>query len=257
MYFLIAIIATTLGSITGMGGGIIMKPILDYLNHYNIETIGILSSVTVLFMAIVSISRQLIKYRKFSPKAALFLSSSSILGGIFGERILNVLVLNLSHESVKLIQNFILSILLILIFLYVLNKKSLPSYKFRNALVFFIVGCLLGILASFLGIGGGPINVAILIFFFSFDTKEAAFYSLVTILFSQLSKITTVYLTKGFSGYDLKVLPFMVLGGILGGLIGSHLNNAFEENKIEIVFNCIVIFMFIVCMVNIVNVLVI
>lgn len=80
---------------------------------------------------------------------------------------------------------------------------------------------------------------------------------MVTILFSKLSKIATVYLTKDLSDYDLTVLPFMVVGGILGGLIGSHLNNAFEENKIEIVFNCIVVFMFIVCMVNIVNVLVI
>ena len=42
----------------------------------------------------------------------------------------------------------------------------------------------LGILSSFLGIGGGPINLVVLFFFFSMDTKTAAQNSLYTILFS-------------------------------------------------------------------------
>ena len=45
--------------------------------------------------------------------------------------------------------------------------------------------------------------------------------SLVTILFAQISKLTTVALTTGFSGFDLSIAPFMIVGAILGGFISE------------------------------------
>ncbi|MGB4608662.1 MAG: hypothetical protein GX243_05760 [Tissierellia bacterium] len=47
LYFLITLFATTLGSTSGMGGGVIIKPVLDAFGHYDIETISVLSSVSV------------------------------------------------------------------------------------------------------------------------------------------------------------------------------------------------------------------
>lgn len=47
----------------------------------------------------------------------------------------------------------------------------------RNQVLASIAGSVLGIFSSFLGIGGGPINLMILSFFFSMDTKTAAFNS--------------------------------------------------------------------------------
>lgn len=62
IYFLVAVMATTIGATAGIGGGIIIKPILDFMGGYNLETIGILSSFTVFSMAIVSIIKQ-IRYK--------------------------------------------------------------------------------------------------------------------------------------------------------------------------------------------------
>ena len=36
LYFLIAIGATTVGSLTGMGGGVIIKPLMDVMHHLSL-----------------------------------------------------------------------------------------------------------------------------------------------------------------------------------------------------------------------------
>ena len=60
LYFLIAIGATTVGSLTGMGGGVIIKPLMDVMQGFDVETIGVLSSITVFCMSVVSIGKQML-----------------------------------------------------------------------------------------------------------------------------------------------------------------------------------------------------
>ena len=47
IYFLLSLVATTIGSLTGMGGGVIIKPLMDVLGDYDVQTIGVVSSITV------------------------------------------------------------------------------------------------------------------------------------------------------------------------------------------------------------------
>ena len=56
-------------------------------------------------------------------------------------------------------------------------------------------------------------------------------------LFAQISKLTTVALTTGFSGFDLSIAPFMIVGAILGGFIGASLNKKCSEKTVEKAFN--------------------
>ncbi|MBS4955427.1 MAG: hypothetical protein KHZ99_00040 [Clostridium sp.] len=41
LYFSIAILAISIGATADIGGGVIIKPILDFLGGYNLETINI------------------------------------------------------------------------------------------------------------------------------------------------------------------------------------------------------------------------
>ena len=50
-------------------------------------------------------------------------------------------------------------------------------------------------MSSFLGIGGGPINLVVLFYFFSMETKTAAQNSLYIILFSQITSLLTTLIT--------------------------------------------------------------
>lgn len=246
IYFLTAICATTLGSLAGLGGGVIIKPILDALGDYNLSTVGILSSITVFSMAIVATIKQL----KSGFKAdfnIVILAIGSILGGGIGKKAFDIFLTLFENEKLgKGIQALILIALLSL----VLFKDYLPKYKIKNIFIVFLVGLFLGVIASFLGIGGGPINVAILVMLFAFPTKNAAISSVFIILLSQFSKLFLISIGSGFSAYDLQMLPFMVIGGILGGFIGAKVNHLLSNECIEKIFNISIVF---VILVNIFN----
>lgn len=220
IYFITAICATTLGSLAGLGGGVIIKPILDALGDYNLGTVGVLSSITVFSMAFIATIKQ------FKSGFKINLSIVTLAKGI---------------------QAIILTILLVL----VLQKNSLPKYKIINISVVFLVGLLLGGIASFLGIGGGPINVAILVTLFAFSTKNAAISSIFIILLSQFSKLFLIYIDSGFSNYNLQMLPVMVIGGTLGGFIGAKLNHYLSNEYIEKIFNISIVCIILINMFNI------
>ena len=238
IYFILALFATTVGSLTGMGGGVIIKPLMDVLHDFDVQTIGIASSITVFSMAIVSVLKQMKAKTEIPVKTAIPLGAGSVAGGFFGEKLLRLIVELLNANSiVTVVQNCVLAVLILCVFVYMKNKDKIKGRSLHGTVVSFAVGVFLGICSSFLGIGGGPINVALIIFLFSVGTKTATVCSLVTILFAQISKLTTVALTTGFSGFDLSIAPFMIVGAILGGFIGASLNKKCSEKTVEKAFN--------------------
>ncbi|MFI3162999.1 MAG: sulfite exporter TauE/SafE family protein [Bacillota bacterium] len=254
IYFAIAISATTVGALTGMGGGVIIKPVLDMIGGYDVATIGILSCVTVFAMSVSSIVRKVMQKSKFPVKLALYLSVGSMLGGLLGQNLLDHAIEAMgSGVKVTILQNVLLAILILGVFIYMLKKENVPDYDLEGMIPSVLCGVFLGTVSSFLGIGGGPINVAILIFLFPVDTKDATICSIITIFFAQISKILTVAFTTGFAIYDLSMLPAMVIGGVVGGLIGASLNKKVSIQKVELWFNIVQIVVLLISVYNIVS----
>ena len=98
-------------------------------------------------------------------------------------------------------------------------------------------GCVLGMTASFLGIGGGPINVSVLVLLLGMNVKEAAVNSLFVILLSQFSKVMWCMFDEGFAQYELGMLNVMIPGAFLGGLLGVQINKNIMGSQITRVFN--------------------
>lgn len=254
LYFLIALASTTVGSLTGMGGGVIIKPVLDVLKGFDVQTIGVLSSITVFSMSVVSIGKQMLAKTKIPFNTAIPLALGSVAGGLLGEQLLQGIVSALRADSaVTVVQNVVLSLLILAVFLYMKNKSHIKGKELRGAAVSLLVGVFLGVCSSFLGIGGGPINVALIIYLFSYDTKTATVCSLVTILFAQLSKLGTVALTTGFAVYDFTMAPAMVAGAILGGFIGASLNKKCREETVEKAFNVVQLLVLAIAVFNIIR----
>lgn len=233
--FAIAILSTTIGAITGIGGGVIIKPVLDLIGIFDVSTISVLSSFTVLSMAIVSVYKQ-IKSKFFKINFRLILiGGASVLGGTIGQRLLDLSILHVNNPSIiKITQNVMMIILLVMVYLY--RDKSL-NVRFNTNITYFIVGIFLGVISSFLGIGGGPINVAVFTILFGLSAKEAAFNSIITILFSNISKLVTVFIHTGFGIYDLSGLPFMIIGAVLGGIIGSSISKNMNDKSVKYMFS--------------------
>lgn len=253
LYFIITFLACTAGAVTGMGGGILIKPILDLLGQHDVATIGVLSSISVFTMCLISASKMCFNKTKVKIKICFLFSLAlgSTAGGTQGKIIFEQAVSNLNSSYITIIQNIIIAALLVAIFVFMIKKDTLKTFKFVTNPVAIITGFILGITSSFLGIGGGPINVAVIIIMFSFDTKTSALASIVAIFFSQLSKIVTIMLGEGFAPYDLSVLPFMLAGAVLGGIIGSQISAKLSNKQTDKFFNIVVVLVFAVCISNI------
>lgn len=91
----------------------------------------------------------------------------AILGGIIGKAMFQYVRNHFENENVLgFVQAIFLVGITIGVFIYVLKKNSMKSYHIDSTLLCIVIGTVLGIISSFLGIGGGTSNVAML--FFSF-----------------------------------------------------------------------------------------
>lgn len=130
---------------------------------------------------------------------------------------------------VQHIQNFLLMSLPLFVLIYMNKRKDSLQFHLKSTTLRVVVGVSLGLISTFVGIGGGPINMVALTLFFSLDTKSATVNSLVLILFSQLSKLLNVFLVQGFAAYDLSMLIHMIPAGMIGGISRSTLNKKIER----------------------------
>jgi len=234
LYFLIAILATTSGAIAGISGGIVIRPLLDVLDHFDVQTISVLSSLTILSMSLVAAGKQIHQKATIKFKIVIPLAIGSALGGIIGQQLLAHVIGALEVDRiVTVIQNSILLLIAITVFLYIKNRDKIKGHSITNPAAIVISGLSLGIIAAFLGIGGGPLNVAILVFLFSLDIKTATVGSIVIILFSQTANAIVFASTIGFGGFDLRMLPPMIAGATIGGFIGAGLNKKLSEKTVE------------------------
>ncbi len=254
IYFIITLFATTICSMTGMGGGVIIKPIMDVVGDFSVHTIGVIASITVFSMAFVSIIKQIKFKTKIPFDIAIALSIGSVIGGISGERIFSFVVdLLKADEIVKIVQNIVLTVLIVWVFIYMNNKNKFKSREFKGVIPAVITGLFLGICSAFLGIGGGPINVSVITFLFSLPIKTATICSLMTILFSQFSKLTTVFFTKGFADLDFTVVIFMVTAAIIGGYLGAYFNKKLPDKTVSKAFNFVLIIVLSLTLFNIIT----
>lgn len=251
LYALLALLATTIGALTGMGGGIIIKPMLDITGQFDAPTINMLSSVTVLAMAIVSVVKQIRNGAKMRYSTALPLAVGTVAGGWLGGTAIQAMIQGSTGNLSFVVQNAVLALLIVCAFFYMQKKQSLPSFQLAGMMPSALVGLLLGSISAFLGIGGGPINVALIMLLFSYSAKQAALSSLVIILFSQITKVGGILLAGNLAQYDAAVLLPMVVGAIAGGLAGSQLQAHLSDKLVERTFNAVQVGIFGICVANI------
>lgn len=234
-YILVVLSATVLGASVGLGGGVIIKPFFDLIGLHDTATIGVYSSMAVFTMSVVSIYKQFKNKAKFELSIVLPLAFGSIFGGVSGD-VLFGYVHQMLNEMTKVVQNGMLAIVLTVILIYTLKKNRVKTLKLTSPVVVLLIGFLLGNISVFLGIGGGPLNLAVLSFFFSFTSKESVVLSITIIFFSQLSKLGSVFLKNQFLIYDLSPVPFILITAIAGGMIGSTLNKKLNNLQIDMLY---------------------
>ena len=246
IFFGVCFLASIIGAICGIGGGVIIKPVLDAFGAMSVASISFLSGCTVLSMTTYSVLRNRKAGNSSLDTTVGFpLAIGAAVGGVIGKNLFaSVSDRFADKNTVGAVQAASLLLVTVGTLLYTINKSRIPTLKVTNRILCALIGCALGIMSSFLGIGGGPINLVVLFFFFSMPTKTAAENSLYIIFFSQLTNLLVTIGTGRVPEFSLWVLVLMVCGGILGGMYGRKINSRIGEKTVDKLFTglmCVII----------------
>jgi len=251
VYFFIFLTSCILGAIVGLGGGVIIRPILDAIGHHGVDDIGFLTSCAVLIMALVSTMKKVQDGTKIDFAKAALICLGSLIGGTLGDQLLRVPAAVFGETNLQIIQT--LSTIFFLVLAIYFTEKSNLRYEIYNKFLYLCLGIFLGTIAVFLGIGGGPINVPVFMILFSLPVKQATAYSIVVIFFSHLSRLITMGITGdavGYGMFDLGFLPFIIPAAVIGGVIGAIISRRLTDVAVRKTFT---VTMFVLIAINIFN----
>ncbi|MBQ8617721.1 MAG: sulfite exporter TauE/SafE family protein [Clostridia bacterium] len=248
--FFVCLCASTIGGICGIGGGIVIKPLLDATGLMSISTVSFLSGLTVLAMSLVSVYKNR-RTKELDAARSIPLGVGAAIGGVMGKRIFDMLKASLGADQLLgTIQALVLGVLVLATLIYQQNRTRIPTKNVASRPLSVLIGLLLGLFSSFLGIGGGPMNLAVLFYFFSMGTKAAAVNSLLIVLISQSVSVMMTLLGKGVPAFELPVLLAMVSAGILGGLISARLHKKLSAKATDKLFCALLVVILAICVFN-------
>lgn len=238
IFFLISLAATTMGAVSGIGGGVIIKPVLDAFGLLSVSTISFLSGCTVLSMSIVSLLKSRGSGVKLEVRKSTFLAIGAAVGGVLGKYLFDLMKGHFSGDAVVgATQSALLIAMTVFVFFYVRRKENIRTKHIENSIVCLLIGLGLGMLSAFLGIGGGPINIAVLSYLFSMDAKTSARNSIYIILFSQITSLIRTFAAGAVPEFDPIMLALMIFGGVAGGFIGSAVSRKLTNKGVDKLFS--------------------
>ena len=88
VFFLVSLLASAVGAVCGIGGGVIIKPVLDLLHLESVQAVSFLSGCTVLSMSCYSVGRAMLAGEKrVSLAAGTPLAVGAAAGGLLGSQV--------------------------------------------------------------------------------------------------------------------------------------------------------------------------
>jgi len=238
VYFLVSLCASIVGAVCGVGGGVIIKPVLDLLHMETAAAVSFLSGCTVLSMSSYSVGRAMLAGERRVPlSTGTPLAVGAAAGGLLGSRLFTaVKSMSARPEAVGAVQAGCLAAVTLGALVYTLCRTRVRTRRVESVTACAGIGLALGLTSSFLGIGGGPVNLAALYYFFSMDAKTAAASSLYIIFFSQLANLAATLAAGTVPEFRPAVLLLMIAGGIGGGMLGRRLNKRMDNRAVEKLF---------------------
>ncbi len=240
--FGVSLVAGLIGSMVGIGGGVINAPYLSYLNYIPSQISS--TSLIAVFFTSISSSFQYIRKGLTDKKIAVILAVSSIPGTFIGVYISNYFTLSEFR--------FYFALILIATSLYLLfrskilgREKRIPylsdKHQYlepRRLSILVIFSLLAGTLSSSFGIGGGIIFVPCLIIILGLNMKTASATSQFALMFTSLAGLT-LFVIEGKPDYFMGFI--LSVGSIIGGTIGSMLTSRMKSTMLLKIFSILLL----------------
>lgn len=237
MVYLICILVTfgacILGTVCGMGGGIIIKPVLDATGVMSVASVTFLSGCTVIVMSCWSVGKTVIRKESvLDLRITPCLAVGAALGGLAGKQLFNLVAgLFADRNTAGGVQACLLFLATLATLLYTMKKDAFQTRHIQSSAIAIGIGLVLGLLGAFLGIGGGPFNVAALCYFFSMPTKKATQNSLLIVLFSQLASTLQTIFTTGAPQMNYLLLSGMIVVAVAASEVGRKIHRRIDDRQ--------------------------
>ncbi|MGY5140852.1 MAG: sulfite exporter TauE/SafE family protein [Candidatus Nitrosopumilus sp. Bin_571-38] len=224
--------AGILGSMIGLGGGIIVVPVLTFLGFP--PTVAASNS---LFAALSNATASTISYSKqkrIEYYLGLKLGLLSIPGTVLGA----IISTDVAPDIFKILFGFVLIASAAYIFLR--KKIETKEKTISKQMIVFAIGAsfFAGIISSFFGIGGGIIFVPLMVVGMGMAMKKAAPTSQMILLFASLSGVI-VHILLGHP--DFLQAGMLSVGSFIGGLVGARLSIDIKERYLQILVTVVIL----------------
>ena len=137
---IVCFFASVIGAICGIGGGVIIKPVLDSVGILDVTAISFLSGCTVLSMTTYSVLKNRCSGTShISARSMLPLAIGASIGGVAGRELFSyVKLVSGNNEKVGAVQAFCLLIITFGTLLYTLYKSKIKTYRIDKKSVCFL-----------------------------------------------------------------------------------------------------------------------
>jgi len=223
--------AGTLGSMTGVGGGIIMTPALTFMGFAPAQ----ISSTSLFAVTFTSASSSIsyAKQKKIYYQVGLKMAAAAIPGAIVGAFISNVIAI----ESFKIYFGIVLMLAGIYIAYstsFMRERQKGPTGNDKNSELLrplFYSGAFgAGIISSLFGVGGGIVFVPLLVLVLGMTLTNASPTSQIALLIT--SFVGTV--TQAVLGHtDYFHAASLSVGAFVGGQIGAKISHNVRESLLR------------------------
>ena len=248
--FAVCLTASTVGGVCGIGGGVVIKPLLDATGIMSVSTVSFLSGLTVLAMSLISVYKNR-KTRELDARRSIPLGIGAAIGGVLGKNLFQVIKTAVGADQlVGTIQAIVLGLMVLGTLIYVRCKAHIRTKNVQNKTVAAAIGLVLGMCSSFLGIGGGPMNLAVLYYFFSMTTKQAAVNSILIILLSQIASLAISLIGGSVPAFEMPMLVAMVSAGAIGGFVSAKLHRKLSAETTDKLFSALLVVIILICCYN-------
>ena len=224
--------AGILGSMIGLGGGIIVVPVLTFFGFP--PTLAASNSLFAAFSNAVSSSISYSRQKRIEYSLGLKLGLLSVPGTVLGAYV--------SSDVTPGIFKILFGLVLISSAVYIFLRKKIETKEKTTSkqIMVFAIGAsfFAGIMSSFFGIGGGIIFVPLMVVGMGMAMKKAAPTSQFILLFASLSGV----ISHSILGHpDFLQAGLLASGSFVGGLLGARLSLEIRERYLQILVSVIII----------------
>ncbi len=234
MSFLIGLISGAFGGLVGLGGGVVMIPLMVRFFGFNQHQAHGTSLAALVFTGITGAVTYALK-GNVDPMAAALLAATAMLTARFGALYAN----SLPEWKLKMSFGFfVIFVSLLLLMKPLYAQLTLPAEGWLRIVILLASGVVSGFFAGLMGVGGGSIMVPAMVLFLGFTQHMAQGSSLLAMV---PAGGVGAYTHWRLGNVVTAVVPGLILGIILGTFGGGTLAQLLSEAALRVIFAAVLI----------------